>query len=133
MYRSLVKPVHKRACDWAHARGVKVKLHSCGDIRPFVPDLIEIGVDMLNPVEVKAGMEPVALKEKYGRSLGFHGGLNVALFDHPDKLWEEMRRVVPVMKKGGGYIAGSDHSIPQSFSLENFREFVRLAKELGSY
>jgi uroporphyrinogen decarboxylase len=133
MYKRLVKPVHKRACDWAHARGAKVQLHSCGDIRPLVPDLIEIGVDMLNPVEVKAGMDPLALKKQYGDRLAFHGGINVALYDKPDLLWPEMRRVIPEMKKNGGYVASSDHSVPESFSLENFREFVRLAKELGSY
>ena len=59
MYREIVKPVHKRAAEWAHAQGAKVHLHSCGDVRPFIPDLIEIGVDMLNPLEVKAGMDPV--------------------------------------------------------------------------
>jgi uroporphyrinogen decarboxylase len=133
MYRSLLKPVHRRACEWAHSRGVKVRLHSCGDIRPFVPELIEIGVDMLNPLEVKAGVDPLALKRQYGDRLGFHGGLNAVLYATPGKMWEEMRRVIPEMKKGGGYIASSDHSVPDSVSLEEFREFVRLAKELGKY
>ncbi len=133
MYRDLLKPVHKRACDWAKAKGIKVHLHSCGDIRPFVPELIEIGVDMLDPLEVKAGMDPVALKQQYGRQLAFHGGLNAVLYDQPEKLWEEMRRVIPAMKEGGGYIASTDHSVPDSVSLETFRTFVRLAKELGCY
>jgi uroporphyrinogen decarboxylase len=133
MYRALVKPVQKRACDWARAKGLKVWLHSCGDVRPFVPELIGIGVDMLNPVEVKAGMDPVALKRQYGDRLAFHGGLNAALFDQPEKLWAQMRATVPAMKAGGGYVASSDHSVPDSVGLEEFREFVRLAKELGSY
>ncbi|MHC4504615.1 MAG: uroporphyrinogen decarboxylase family protein [Planctomycetota bacterium] len=133
MYRELLKPAHKRACDWAHARGCKVHLHSCGDIEPFVPDLIEIGIDMLNPLEVKAGMDPVKLKGEYGDRLAFHGGLNALLYETPGAMSDEMRRVIPVMKEGGGYIAGSDHSVPESVSLEEFREFVRLAKELGSY
>ncbi|HOX05957.1 MAG TPA: uroporphyrinogen decarboxylase family protein [Planctomycetota bacterium] len=133
MYRELVKPVQKRACDWAHAKGLKVWLHSCGDIRPFVPELIGIGVNMLNPVEVKAGMDPLALKKQYGRELAFHGGLNAALFDRPELLWEQMRATIPAMKAGGGYVASSDHSVPELVSFETFREFVRLAKELGSY
>jgi uroporphyrinogen decarboxylase len=132
-YRELLKSVHKRAADWAHARAVKVHLHSCGDIRPFVPDLIEIGIDMLNPIEVKAGMDPAMLKKKYGEKLTFHGGVNAALFWHPEQLWEQMRQVVPVMKQQGGYILSSDHSVPDSVSLEQFREFVRLGKELGRY
>ncbi len=133
MYRELLKPVHKRAADWAHRKGVKVHLHSCGDIRPFIPDLIEIGVEMLNPIEVKAGMDPIALKARYGDRLGFHGGLNAVLYWDLEALWNEMRRVIPVMKEGGGYIISSDHSVPSNVSLQDFQTFVRLAKELGSY
>jgi len=133
MYRELLKPFHKRATDWAHAKGCKVRLHSCGDVRPFVPELVEMGIDMLNPLEVKAGMDPVALKAEYGDRLAFHGGLNAALYPHPEKLWDQMRRTIPIMKAGGGYMASTDHSVPDSVSLEQFREFVELAKKLGSY
>ena len=133
MYRNILKPVHKKACDWAHAKGIKTKLHSCGYVEPFIPDLIEIGVDMLNPLEVKAGMDPVALKKKYGDKLGFQGGLNAVLFGEPEKMREEMKKIIPAMKKNGGYIISSDHSVPDSVSLQEFGEFVRLAKELGSY
>jgi uroporphyrinogen decarboxylase len=110
-----------------------VSLHSCGDVRPFVPELIEIGVDILNPIEVKAGMDPVALKRQYGRTLAFHGGLNAALYPQPEKLYAEMRKVVPEMKKGGGYVISTDHSVPDSVSLEDFRRFVALSKELAAY
>jgi uroporphyrinogen decarboxylase len=133
VYRELLKPVHKRAADWAHAKGIKVHLHSCGDIRPFIPELIEIGIDCLNPIEVKAGMEPVALKKKYGDKLAFHGGINAVLWDKRDAIEAEMRKVVPELKKNGGYIFSSDHSVPSSVSLENFRCIVELAKELGKY
>jgi uroporphyrinogen decarboxylase len=133
MYRDLLKPVHKRACDWAHAKKIKVHLHSCGDVRPLVPELIEIGVDMLNPLEVKAGMDPKALKREYGNTLAFHGGLNAVLYDDLDKLEAEMRAVIPVMKEHGGYIASTDHSVPDSVDLKTFKRFVQLAKELGKY
>ena len=133
MYRDLLKPVHQRACDWAHARGVKVFLHSCGDVRPLVPDLIEIGIDVLNPVEVKAGMDPVKLKAQYGDRLGFYGGINAALYPAPEKLFAEMRAVIPVMKQGGGYIVSTDHSVPDNVSLAEFQQFVALARELSQY
>ena len=133
MYRELLKSVHQRAADWAHDKGMKVRLHSCGDIRTLVPDLIEIGIDMLNPIEVKAGMDPVELKRQYGDRLGFHGGLNALLYDNPEELWAEMRRIIPIMKQNGGYWISSDHSVPDTVSLNTFRQFVRLAKELGSY
>ena len=133
MYRDILKPAHKRACDWAHKKGLRVRLHSCGNISSFIPDLIEIGVEMLNPVEVKSGLDPLALKKQYGRQLGFHGALNAVLFYEPEKLWAEMRHVIPPMKKGGGYIISSDHSVPETVGLAEFTEFVRLSKELGAY
>lgn len=133
MYRQLLKPVHKRAIDWAHAHGVKAHLHSCGDIRPFVPELVDIGLDALNPLEVKAGVDPLELKRKFGDKLVFHGGINAVLWDSPEKITAEMEKVIPAMKENGGYIFASDHSIPNSVSLEDFRHIINLAKKLGSY
>jgi uroporphyrinogen decarboxylase len=132
-YRKLLKPVHKRAVDWAHAKGIKVRLHSCGDIRPFIPELVEIGIDGLNPLEVKAGMDPITIKQEYGDDLLLHGGINAVLWDDKDAIEAEMRRVIPIVKENGGYIFSSDHSVPSAVSLENFRYIVELAKELGSY
>lgn len=132
-YREVLKPVHQRAIEWADEKGIKTELHSCGDIRPFVPELVDIGLDCLNPLEVKAGMNPVGLKEQYGDRLAFHGGINAVLWDKPEKITEEMRRVIPKMKEGGGYVFSSDHSVPSSVSLEDFRHIVDLARELGSY
>jgi len=133
MYREMLKPVHKRAIDWAHAKGIKAELHSCGDVNPLVPELIGMGLDALNPLEVKAGMDPVRLKRTYGDDLVFRGGINAVLWDDTDAIEAEMRKVVPVMKESGGYVFSSDHSVPSSVSLENFRYIVDLAKELGKY
>lgn len=132
-YRELVKPFHKRAIDWAHAKGVKAHLHSCGNINPIIPELIELGLDALNPLEVKAGMDPIQIKNTYGRDLLLHGGINAVLWDHPDQITAEMERVLPIMKQNGGYIFSSDHSVPSTVSLEDFRNIVALAKRLGSY
>jgi uroporphyrinogen decarboxylase len=132
-YRQLLKPVHKRAVDWAHAKGVKIRLHSCGDIRPFIPDLVEIGVDALNPLEVKAGVDPLQVKAEFGDRLLLHGGVNAVLWDDQPAIEAEMRRVIPKLKQNGGYIFSSDHSVPSSVSLENFRYIINLAKELGRY
>jgi len=132
-YRDVLKPVHRRAVDWAHAKGIYAHLHSCGDVRPFIPEYIDIGIDALNPLEVKAGMDPVQLKHTYGDDLVLHGGINAVLWDDVDAITAEMRRVVPVLKQDGGYIFSSDHSVPSSVSLDNFRHIVELAKELGAY
>ena len=133
MYRELLKPVQKRAVDWAHSHGMKAHLHSCGDVHPLIPDLIEIGIDALNPLEVKAGMNPVELKHLYGDKLVFHGGVNAVLWDQPETIREEMKVVIPEMKNNGGYIFASDHSIPDAVSLEDFRDIIALVKELGRY
>lgn len=133
MYRELLKPFHKRAIDWAHAKGVKARLHSCGNINPFIPELIEIGLDALNPLEVKAGMDPIHIKKTYGDRLVLHGGINAALWDRSDAVRAEMERIIPVLKQRGGYICSSDHSVPSSVSLEDFRNIVALAKKLGTY
>ena len=132
-YRELLKPVHRRAIEWAHAHGAKAHLHSCGDVNPFVPELVGMGLDALNPLEVKAGMDPVALKKKFGDKLVLHGGINAVLWDKPDQIEAEMRRIVPILKENGGYIFSSDHSVPSTVSLQDFRRITNLAKTLGAY
>jgi uroporphyrinogen decarboxylase len=132
-YVELLKPLHQKVIDWAHKKGVVCRLHSCGDITPLVPHFYEIGLDALNPLEVKAGVNPIELKKKFGDKMTFHGGINAVLWDDKDAITEEIKRVLPVMKENGGYIFASDHSIPDAVSLENFRHIISLVKELGSY
>lgn len=133
LYRELLKPYHKKAVDWAHERGMVTELHSCGFIEPLLPDIIETGVDMLNPLEVKAGMDPFKLKSLYGDKLAFHGGINAQLWDDIELVKAEMERIIPAIKEGGGYIFASDHSIPNSVSLQNMTEIAKLAHQLGKY
>jgi uroporphyrinogen decarboxylase len=130
-YRKILKPFQKRAADWAHDRGVFVHLHTDGDVTPFIPDFIEIGVDALNPLEVKAGMDPLALKKQYGDKLVLHGGLDAMLYNDMDRLMAELERLLPAMKEGGGYIFATDHSIPASVSLADFARVVARFKQLG--
>ena len=133
MYRELLKPFHKKAVDWAHERGMVTELHSCGFIEPLLPDIVETGVEMLNPLEVKAGMDPYKLKNLYGDKLAFHGGINAQIWDKPELVKAEMERIIPLMKEGGGYVFASDHSIPNSVSFENMKEIAELAHKLGKY
>jgi Uroporphyrinogen-III decarboxylase len=133
MYRKILKPVHKRAIDWAHEHGIKAHMHSCGNVMTRIDDLIDIGLDALNPLEVKAGMEPLTLKAKYGDKLVLHGGINAVLWDNREAIIAEIDRLVPVLKQNGGYIFSSDHSIPNSVSLENFRAIIAEVKHVGTY
>ncbi len=133
LYRQLLMPYHKKAVDWAHERGLVTELHSCGFIEPLLPDILETGIEMLNPLEIKAGMDPFKLKSLYGDKLAFHGGINAQLWDDIELVKAEMERIIPAMKEGGGYIFASDHSIPNSVSLENMTEISRLAHQLGKF
>lgn len=132
-FREMDKPRIARAVKWAHDHGIKARMHSCGDINPFVPELIELGMDGLNPLEVKAGMDPVQLKKTYGDKLLFHGGINAVLWDKPEQIKEEIDRVVPIMKENGGYIFSSDHSIPENISLADFRGVLDEVMRVGKY
>ena len=133
LYRELLKPYHKKVVDWAHERGLVTELHSCGFIEALLPDIVETGVEMLNPLEVKAGMDPFKLKSLYGDKLAFHGGINAQLWDNIELVKQEMHRIIPAMKEGGGYVFASDHSIPNSVSLQAMTEIAKLAHELGTY
>ncbi len=133
MYRELLRPTHKRAVDWAHNHGIYAHLHSCGDVMSRVDDLVEIGIDCLNPLEVKAGMEPITLKKKYGGRLTLHGGINAVLWSDRDAIVSEIERTVPVLKENGGYIFSSDHSVPNAVSLENMKAIMEAVKKAGSY
>jgi len=133
MYRRLLKPVHKRAVDWAHSKGAVTHLHSDGDIKPFLPELIEIGIDAINPMEVKAGMDPKYVKDNFGHKLLLRGGFDPQDWNNHEKTEAIIRERLPVLMKNGGYIFASDHSIPDSVGLEDYRFVVNLAKEVGRY
>lgn len=133
MYRDILKPYHRRAVEWAHAKGIVAHLHSCGNINGLLPDLVDIGLDALNPLEVKAGMDPVHLKKAYGDRLVLHGGINAMLWKDIDATEAEIRRLLPVLKQGSGYIFQEDHSVPDNVSLEDYRRIVEVARELGTF
>lgn len=133
MYRDLLKPFHQRAIDWAHAHGIKAYMHSCGDIRPFIPELVEMGLDGLNPLEVKAGVDPLDVKRVYGDRLMLHGGFDAVLWDDVERMEEAVRRDLPGLMRDGGYIFATDHSTPVNVSLTDFRRIVEVAKAVGRY
>ncbi len=136
MYRQLCLPAHTKVCDFFHRYGLKVILHSCGNVTALVPQLIEAGFDCLEPLEVKAGMDLIGLKEQYGDRLAFMGGIDVRLMadgTDPKLLEEEIRVKVGMAKKGGGYIYHSDHSVPDNVSFDRFKYVIDLVLEHGQY
>jgi len=133
MYREMVQPFHKRAVDWAHNHGIVAQLHSCGDVMTLLPDIVATGVDCLNPLEVKAGMDALYIKKTYGDRLTLRGGINAVKWNDTEAILEEIREKVPVLKENGGFIFSSDHSIPNSVSLENMKAIMAEVKRLGKY
>jgi len=133
IYRDVLKPVHKRACDWAHEKGVKVMLHSCGGVAELIPDLIDAGIDALNPIETKAGMDLIEIKRLYGGQLVLEGGIDVRVMSDPVAIEEEIRTKVSAAKQGGGYIFHSDHSVPDSVSLKDYERIIELVEMYGKY
>lgn len=121
--------------EYFHSKGMKVLLHSCGNVKELIPVLIEVGLDCLQPLEVKAGMDIIELKEKFGDKLAFMGGIDVRNMADPDptKIEEEIKRKFEVAKKDGGYIYHSDHSVPKNVSFQQYCNVIELVKKYGVY
>jgi uroporphyrinogen decarboxylase len=134
-FEEQLHPVFKELCRFFHANGMYVFLHSCGRVKDLIPYFIEEGIDCLQPLEVKAGMDLVELKEKYGDKMTFMGGIDVRLMalDDPKPIEEEIKRKITVAKEGGGYIYHSDHSVPKNVSFQNYKRVIELVKKYGEY
>lgn len=136
MYRQLILPAHKRTCGWAHSKGLRVIMHSCGFVEPFVPGMIEAGVDMLQAMEVKAGMDVLQLNRLYGDRLGFMGNIDIREIASNDRgrIDAELRKkILPLMASKTPYILSSDHSIPPQVDYETFLYFRDRGLELARY
>jgi len=135
MYREIVQPAHRATIDFAHARNLPVIMHSCGYVAPLVPGMIEAGVDCLQVIEVKAGMDLIQLYRDFGERLSFMGGIDVRVLYGNDReaVRRELESKIPVVKGNFGYTLHSDHSIPNQVNYETYRYFVDLGLELGAY
>ncbi|NUQ00982.1 MAG: hypothetical protein HUU35_14130 [Armatimonadetes bacterium] len=132
IYRAVVQPAHRRACDWAHNRGIPAMLHTDGNIWPLLPDLLDAGIDALNPLEQKAGMDVARLKAEVGDKLVLEGGIDVRQMGKPE-IEETIRGVFEAAKPGGGYIYHSDHSVPADISFADYCRVIALVKHYGKY
>ena len=138
-YRKIVRPRQQRVIDTIkkHTKA-RIWYHTCGDCSPYIPDLIEMGVDILNPVQISTrGLDPKALKDTYGDEIVFWGGgidsQHVLPFASPDEVREEVRRNVESFKPGGGYIFNNVHNIQAGVPPENVMAMYEAAWEFGFY
>lgn len=122
-WRALVKPALQRVFDAGKARGVPIAYHCCGALRPILPDLVEMGMDVLNPVQVNCpGMDVFELKREFGRQITLMGGLDTQYL-LPNGSQREVRRAVRRLLDevacDGGYILAASHTIPPETPDEN--------------
>jgi uroporphyrinogen decarboxylase len=132
LYRELVMPYHKRLCDRFAADGLETILHSDGNIRPLIPLFIEAGFRGLHPLEAKAGLDVRALKAQYGNQLVWIGNVDVRKLSGTRQEIEAEVSKIQAAKEGGGYIYHSDHSVPNSVSLESYRYAIELVRRYGA-
>ncbi|MFB3879867.1 MAG: uroporphyrinogen decarboxylase family protein [Armatimonadota bacterium] len=139
IYRDLYKPFHKRINDWVHTHTKwKTFFHSCGSIYRLIPDLIEAGVDILNPVQCSAAeMDPARLKREFGDKLVFWGGgvdtQRTLPFGTPDEVRREVAERIRIFAPGGGFIFNTIHNIQAKTPIQNLLAMFESAHDAGRY
>jgi uroporphyrinogen decarboxylase len=138
-YRRLVKPRHRELFDLIHSKtAARVFFHSDGAIRKLIPDLIDVGVDILNPVQVNAAqMDTRELKAEFGKDLSFWGGgidtQRILCRGTKSEIQDEVRRRLDDLMPGGGFVFATVHNVQADVSPESFMTMWDTVKEFGSY
>jgi hypothetical protein len=133
-WRKYFKPGVKAIVEVCRSHGLPVIYHGCGDARSILEDYIEVGIDAYNPLEVKAGLDVIELRRKYGHRLAFCGNMDVVAWANETP--KELKRIVLTKLnagKGGGFIFQSDHSVPNTVSGQNYDYVVNLVRQYGGY
>lgn len=134
-YQHFFKPYHTKLNEYVHTHSnMKTLLHSCGSLYPIIPDLIDAGYDILNPVQTSArDMEPERLKREFGKDITFWGGgcntksiLNKAT---PDEVYNYCRRMIDIFNKDGGFVFNQEHNIMPDVPPENILAMYRAVKD----
>jgi uroporphyrinogen decarboxylase len=138
LYRSLIKPRHRQLFSRLKAKArVPLLFHSCGSVYSLLDDLIEIGVDCINPVQVSAkDMDTRRLKREFGDRLSFWGAIDthrVLPFGSPEEVRAEVKRRIEDLGPGGGYILASVHNLQPEVPPENILAMFEAALEFGRY
>jgi hypothetical protein len=133
-YQNLFKPYHQRLNELIHRQSNwKTFIHSCGAVAQLIPDFIEAGFDILNPVQCSAaGMDPVQLKRNYGRDIAFWGGcVNTqhTMYETPQAVYREVRERIDIFNQDGGYVCNAVHNIQGNSPIENVLALFQAIKD----
>ena len=133
-WREYFKPWVRQMAEAAHAAGLPVIYHGCGNVKAIFEDYIDMKIDAYNPLEVKAGMDAVELRRLYGHRIGFCGNSDMQVWESGDRdaIRREVLRKLNAAK-GGGYIFQSDHSVSSAVSGQTYDYIVNLVREHGCY
>jgi uroporphyrinogen-III decarboxylase len=133
-WRTFFKPWVAQMVAHAHHQGLPVIYHGCGNIKAIFQDFIDMGVDGLNPLEAKAGMDVVELRQQYGHRMAFCGNSDMRAWesDDPARIRHEVLRKLHAAR-GGGYIFQSDHSVSSNVSGHTYDTIVKLVRQYGNY
>jgi uroporphyrinogen decarboxylase len=137
LFRRFMAPHLKRLADLGHDYGLKILLHCCGGFAPLIPAMIEAGLDGLQALQPTCrGMEPEKLKSEFGDKIVLMGAIDTQLLIEgtPEKSRAETRRILEIMKPGGGYIAcpSHDYLLPET-PVENIIPVYEAIRDFGSY
>jgi hypothetical protein len=134
-YRELFKPYHIKVNNWIHQNtNCKTFIHNCGAIYDLIPDLIEAGFDILNPVQISAsGMDPAKLKKEFGKDIVFWGGgvdtQKTLFIGSPDDVKNQVRDMIEIFNPGGGFVFNTVHNIQGNVPFENVLAMLDTIKE----
>lgn len=133
-WRQYFKPWVKAMIDECHRNNLPVIYHGCGNVELILEDFIEMKLDAYNPLEVKAGLDAVLLKGKYGNKLAYCGNNNIQVWETGDRelIKRDILRKLNAAK-GGGFIFQSDHSVSSDVSGVTYDYIVKLVREYGKY
>ncbi|HEB32194.1 MAG TPA: uroporphyrinogen decarboxylase, partial [Spirochaetes bacterium] len=131
LWRKYIKPGMKQMFDKIKSRGKYVCLHSCGDLREIMSDLVDMGLDIYNTIQPEI-YDLKKLKKEYGRHITFYGGISTQQFlpyASPDEVKDHTKAVKRIMGKSGGYIFAPTHSVTDDVPVENVLAMVDVARE----
>jgi uroporphyrinogen decarboxylase len=134
-YKDILMPAHSEILEPFKSRGLPRILHTDGDVRRLIPEFLEVGFTVLQPLEAKANMDVRLLKREYGSKLSYIGNIDARVLSTNDleMIEQETRSKIEAAGRGGGYVAGSDHSVPPDVQLRTYEMFVELIRRYGSY
>jgi len=132
MFREILLPGYKRMFDYLHSKGLKVIFHCCGYIEPLIPGLIEAGIDCLEGLEVKAGMDIARLFKKYGEYLVFFGNIDIRALESNSciEVDSELNKIYTLVTQGASCMLHSDHSISPKVEYETFCYYLEYGRQM---